>query len=46
MISRFLFILLAVFSCVVNAQFSSYVGYWSVNCGGFGGNVIVSDGGG
>ena len=43
MISRVLFILLAVFSCVVNAKFSSYVGYWSVNCGGFGGNLVVSD---
>lgn len=43
MISRFLFIFLAVFSCVANAKFSSYVGYWSVNCGGFGGNIVVSD---
>lgn len=43
MISRFLFILLVVFSCVANAKFSSYVGYWSVNCGGFGGNLVVSD---
>lgn len=46
MISRVLFILLAIFSCVANAKFSSHIGYWSVNCGGFGGNVIVSDGGG
>lgn len=43
MISRVLFILLVVFSCVANAKFSSYVGYWSVNCGGFGGNLVVSD---
>ena len=43
MISRVLFILLAIFSCVANAKFSSYVGYWSVNCGGFGGNLVVSD---
>lgn len=45
MMSRFLFALLAFFSCVANAGFSPYVGYWSVNCGGFGGNVIVLDSG-
>lgn len=28
---------------MANAKFSSYVGYWSVNCGGFGGNLVVSD---
>lgn len=46
MISRVLFILLVIISCVANAKFSSYVGYWSVNCGGFGGNLVVSDWGG
>ncbi|MBZ6072440.1 hypothetical protein [Aeromonas schubertii] len=46
MTSRVVFIFLAVFSCVANAKISSYAGYWLVNCGGFGGNVIVSGGGG
>lgn len=43
MVGRALVILLTFFSCVANAKFSPYIGYWSVNCGGFGGNVIVSD---
>ncbi|WP_039046577.1 hypothetical protein [Plesiomonas shigelloides] len=43
MVGRLLVILLSFFSCVANAKFSPYIGYWSVNCGGFGGNVIVSD---
>ena len=43
MISRVLFIFFAIFPCVANAKFSSYVGYWSVNCGGFGVNLVVSD---
>ncbi|MGL5527988.1 MAG: hypothetical protein ACRDCI_06310 [Plesiomonas shigelloides] len=43
MIGRILVILLTFFSCVANAKFSPYMGYWSVNCGGFGGYVIVSD---
>lgn len=43
MIGRVLVILLTFFSCVANAKFSPYIGYWSVNCGGFGGYVIVSD---
>ena len=43
MIGRVLVILLTFSSCVANAKFSPYIGYWSVNCGGFGGNVIVSD---
>lgn len=43
MIGRVLVILLTFFSCVANAKFSPYIGYWSVNCGGVGGYVIVSD---
>lgn len=43
MIGRVLVILLTFSSCVANAKFSPYIGYWSVNCGGFGGYVIVSD---
>lgn len=43
MVGRVLVILLTFFSCVANAKFSPYIGYWSVNCGGFGGNVIVFD---
>nr|WP_278986697.1 hypothetical protein [Plesiomonas shigelloides] len=43
MVGRILVILLTFFSCVANAKFSPYIGYWSVNCSGFGGSVIVSD---
>lgn len=43
MVGRVLVILLTFFPCVANSKFSPYIGYWSVNCGGFGGNVIVSD---
>lgn len=43
MTGRVLVILLTFSSCVANAKLSPYIGYWSVNCGGFGGYVIVSD---
>lgn len=46
MFSRIVFMLLSVSSSMASANIGSYVGYWSVNCGGFGGNIIVSDGGG